>query len=331
MAYAFVSIYSFHIRRFEDRFQEFSTLWKQGNTNVGDLSMSFNNFIRHRGSKSAIQATIAGTNSQRVADGGFEVDSHSINSFDDIRVLNDPDLHTANTISEESKCMSNVTNNNCEVRSDEFALLSSASSSSESMSGLGQNLPMLHPIQSDNSQKIDEWCMNNELNHLTEERLATNPLTNLRVQDIVNSWGIDSDNLPLEQFTKRSNDDNSLKGDYSENYTTHLLKKLNDEQLCTVKQLTRELLPLLRNSRRTHSAFLNRFRDIPSMFSHRDLIIAYSLQYNDSSTSVPMYSRKSERFSSVCLDDARSNSSSFNSKSWPGWTLVPRLMENDIS
>lgn len=311
-------------------------MWKRGNTNVSVLFMSFNSFIRHRGSRSAIQATIAGTNSQRLdhlngVDDGFEVDSHSINSFDDIRVLNNPDLHTANTISEESRCISNVTNNNCEVRSDEFALLSSASSSSGSMSAQGQNLPLLHPIPSDNSQKIDEWCMNNELNDLTEEKLATNPSTNIRVQDIVNSWGIDSDGLPLEQFTKRSNDDHSnIKGDQSENYTTHLLKKLNDDQLCTVKQLTRELLPLLRNSRRTHSIFMNRFRDIPSLFSQRDLIIAYSLQYNDSPTSFPMYPGKSERFSSVCLDDACSNSSSFNSKSWPGWTLVPRLMDNDI-
>lgn len=278
--------------------------------------------MRRRASRSAIQATIAETNRNYPCDLGdefeFESETQSLGGLEDVRVLNDP---TSNTISESSK----ATANNTDVRTDELAILSTSSSTSESIPQSNQR-QFLYSLTSNNSQRIDEWCMNSELNGLTEANMALNPSTTCsRVQDMVNSWGLDHDGIPPEALGKNV----TILAAKPDNYSAGLLKGLSDEQVIIVKQLTKELLPLLRNSRRTHSVFTNRYRDIPSVFPQRDLILACSLRYNDSDSDVVTQSGLSESLATISLDDTRSNSS-LTSISRLGWTLVPRLTENDL-
>lgn len=284
--------------------------------------MSFNNLMRRRASRPAIQATIAETNRVCAYDGGDELDfgseGQSIADLEDVRVLNNP---AGNVISESSK----VTANNTEVRSEELAILSTSSSGSGSVAQ-SFNQQFFSPIVPENSQRIDEWCMNSELHELTEANMSLSPsATCSRVQDIVSSWGMDHEEIPRETLRRKRAGSGVKPG----NYTSDLLRALSDEQIIIVKQLTKELLPLLRNSRRTHSVFTNRYRDIPSVFAQRDLILACSLRYNDSDCDIVAPSQLSESLATVSLDDTRS-SSSLTSISRLGWTLVPRLTENEL-
>lgn len=284
--------------------------------------MSFNNLVRRRASRSAIQATIADTNRNDpygLSDEfEFESETHSLGDVEEVRILNKP---SGNTISDSSK----VVSHNTDVRSEELAILSTSSSASESTS---QSFPqrLLYSLASSNSQRIDEWCMDSELNELTDANMALNPSTTCsRVQDMVNSWGIDRDSVQMEPMVSKG----KVPAVQLENYASNLLKGLSDEQISIVKQLTNELLPLLRNSRRTHSVFTNRYKDVPSVFPQRDLILACSLRYNDTDTDFIAQSTLSEGLATVSLDDTRS-SSSLTSMTWLGWTLVPRLTENDL-
>ncbi|QLG71537.1 hypothetical protein HG535_0B05810 [Zygotorulaspora mrakii] len=281
--------------------------------------MSFNNgFTRRSGSRSAIQATIASANVQSEHGYGYDVDS--IEAFDDVRVLNNPDTESYGiSTSEESRNGAVV----YELRSEEFAILSTESSSSSEINQPTTENLLVCSVPSSNSQRIDEWCMNNELDDFGEHQ--KHALTSLRVQDVIQSWGVDQ--APNKSFGRDLQAEYQLKGDPYENYASKMLQELNGDQLFKVKQLTKELLPLLRNSRRSHSVFTHRFRNIPSVFSQRDLILTFSLQYNESESSSTTFL---DKFSSVSLDDGISISSQGNS-SWLGWTLVPRFTDNELS
>lgn len=296
--------------------------------------MSFTSFMRRRGSKSAIQATIAEASIRESVEPDLEFefgsDYQSIGGFDDVRVLNDPeaDADSAHAVSTSSKIISINTGTNYEVRSEELAILSTSSSSSSSSVQMGnfhqQNV--VYSLAASNSQRIDDWCLRNELDGLTDTGvLVSRSRACSRVQDVVDSWGYNVEDIPLNSASSREPRSSPTDG----NYTSNLLKSLNKEELSTVRQLTKELLPLLRNSRRAHSVFTNRYRDIPSVFPQRELILACSLQYNDSEADLLPQAKLSESFSTVCLDEARS-STSLSSRAWLAWSLVPRLTENDL-
>ncbi|QLL34324.1 hypothetical protein HG536_0G01830 [Torulaspora globosa] len=295
--------------------------------------MSFTSFMRRRGSKSAIQATIAETSIQE----SFEPDEfefgsqyQSVDAFDDVRVLNDPDVGAGNgnAASTGSRIISINTGTNYEIRSEELAILSTSSSSSSGslLVGSSQQHSMIYSPAASNSQRIDEWCLRNELDGLTDTNDPLGRSANCsRVQNVVDSWGHNPEDVPLTSAGPKGRYESRGAG----NYTSDLLKGLNKEELSTVKQLTKELLPLLRNSRRTHSVFSSRYRDIPSVFPQRDLIIACSLRYNSSETDILAPAKLSDSFSTVCLDEARSNTS-LSSRAWLAWSLVPRLTESDL-
>lgn len=294
--------------------------------------MSFTNFMRRRGSRSAIQATIAEASSRELfevdEEFGFGSDYQSVGDFDVVKVINDPEVDSRNAVSFTSKGVSINTETNCDVRSEELAILSTSCSSSSGslLVGASHQQNMVYSVAASNSQRIDDWCLNNELDGFGETlALTSGSRTCSRVQDVVDSWGSSRRDVPPDSASSKECDEVRR----AVNYTSSLLKGLNEDELLTVKQLTRELLPLLRNSRRAHSAFTNRFRDIPSVFPQRDLILACSLRYSDLENEILTQAKLSESFSTVCLDDARS-SASLSSRALLAWSLVPRITENDL-
>ncbi|QLQ80243.1 hypothetical protein HG537_0D02440 [Torulaspora globosa] len=295
--------------------------------------MSFTSFMRRRGSKSAIQATIAEASIRECLETDeFEFGSQyqSVGVFDDVRVLNDPDIDSENgiAVSSGSRIISINTGTNCEIRSEELAILSTSSSSSSGslLGGSDQQNSMIYSLAASNSQRIDEWCLKNELDGLTDTNELLGRSRNCsRVHNAVDCWEYNPEDIPLSSPVPKERYESRRSG----NYTSDLLKGLNKEELSRVKQLTKELLPLLRNSRRAHSVFTSRYRDIPSVFPQRELIIACSLRYNDSETDILAPAKLSDSFSTVCLDEARSNTS-LSSRAWLAWSLVPRLTESDL-
>ncbi|AQZ14667.1 ATG36 (YJL185C) [Zygosaccharomyces parabailii] len=226
----------------------------------------FNGFVRQRGSWSAMQATIAYTSSQDAYPSDVEIDCESIDSFGDIRVLNNPGFDNG-TISDESKKESEE---NEEITSGELAILSTTTSSLSGVS-LDQLHPDLYAVRSDNSQRIEEWCLRNEN--------AT-------------------DTLFQGDFQWRK--------DGVDNYTSKVLGHLNKDQISAVRRFSRDLLPMLRQSRRNSTQFPHRYRDIPSVF------------YMGSSSELRSCSQELRDY-----DD-------FGNSSWFGWTMVARLTDSDI-
>lgn len=272
--------------------------------------------MRHRGSRSAIQATLAGANVPQ--EHAYEIES--VDTFDNVRVLNNPGSESYGiTSSDDSKSGAVL----YELRSEEFAILSTESSSSSEPNHATPDNLAVQSIPSSNSQRIDEWCLNNELSRLPDEQQPA--LTSLRVQDIIHSWAVDQSSI--NDFRRKSRSKFQIKGDPQENFTLKMLEGLSEEQLFKVKQLTKELLPLLRNCRRYHPAYTHRFRSIPSVFPQRDLVLSCSLQYTEPEWSSTKFL---DKFSSVYLEDVASNSTS-DHRSWLGWTLVPRLTDSELS
>lgn len=226
----------------------------------------FNGFVRQRGSWSAMQATIAYTSSQDAYPSDVEVDCESIDSFGDVRILNNPGVNNG-TISEESK---KEHDDNEEITSRELAILSTTSSSLSGLS-LDQAQPELYTVRSNNSQRIEEWCMKNEN--------ASNTLFQGDLQ-----W----------------------RKDAGDNFTSHAFDHLTGVQISAVRRLSRELLPMLRGSRRSSSQFPHRYKDIPSVF------------YMSSSNELR-----------GCSQECR-NYDGFANGSWFGWTMVPRFTDSDI-
>lgn len=238
----------------------------------------FNGFKRNRGSLSAKQATIAYTSSQDAYPSDVEVDCQSIDSFGDIRVLNNPGVEpTTNTDVAISDTLASVNeggfNVNEEITSDELAILSTASSSA-SVSSLDQMAPEVCPVRSGNSQKIEEWCTKNER---AGETVFPGDLT----------W----------------------RQDVGDNFTHPLVNGLSKNQISTVRRISEELLPLLRQTRqdvrKNGSKFPHRYKDIPSVFYMR-----------------PSPSHELHR----CSQD----NNAFANKSWLGWAMVPRFTESNI-
>lgn len=204
----------------------------------------FNGFKRQRGSLSAMQATIAYTSSQDAYPSEVEVDCHSIDSFGDVRVLNNPnpegDLENNNDATISDAIISRRgggLDENEEITSHELAILSTTSSSA-SVSSFEQLPSELCPVYSANSQRIDEWCMKNE-----------------RASETV------------------FHGDLTLRKDVGDNFTHPLISRLSEGQILAVRGFSRELLSLLRqtrqNSQKCHNRFPHRYRDIPSVFYMR--------------------------------------------------------------
>ncbi|CAR28240.1 ZYRO0D17116p [Zygosaccharomyces rouxii] len=199
----------------------------------------FNGFKRQRGSWSAMQATIAYTSLQDAHPSDVEVDCQSIDSFGDIRVLNNPNIEPANT--NDVTISDTLINRNDggfdeseEITSNELAILSTTSSSA-SISSLDQIAPEICPVHSGNSQKVDEWCIKNEQ---AGETVFPGDLT----------W----------------------RQDVGDNFTHPLLSGLSRDQILAIRRFSKELLPLLRRTRHNvqnnNNKFPRRYRDIPSVF-----------------------------------------------------------------
>lgn len=162
-----------------------------------------------------MQATIAYTSLQDAYPSDVEIDCQSIDSFGDIRVLNNPSIDPTN---ENDASVSDILisgndggfDENEEITSNELAILSTASSSA-SVSSFDQMAPEMCSVRSGNSQKIDEWCVKNER---AAETVFPGDLT----------W----------------------RQDVGDNFTHPLLSGLSRDQIQAVRRFSKELLPLLR-------------------------------------------------------------------------------------
>lgn len=266
--------------------------------------MAFNNQLLYKGTKPINDDQIT----------KIELDYHRIDSFTDIRVLNDFESSNANTISEEDDSQDHIRTPYEEVKSEDLAILSTSSSN------FSYTEPIITQTPS-NSQKIDDWCSNNELLLSSDEERLVNTTT-LRIQDI-NSWEIDPD---ISTYKAGTPSNNYPLNHASFNYTSSLLSTLTSAKRNKAKQLARELLPYLTNSRRRHQNFNNNYNDIPSVFTQQELILACSLRYTDFGNNQEENDNfLNNDFSSISLDDT---DSSIHSNSWLGCTLV--LTDTDL-
>ncbi|CAI4043475.1 hypothetical protein SKDZ_10G0330 [Saccharomyces kudriavzevii ZP591] len=285
---------------------------------------SMNNFQVEHGSRSA-RIQLRSNDSARdeespfeileLSEEDFELDFHRLKSFNDVRVINNPELSPKSSRNEAVESASSA----FEVPSDEIAILSISSGSTKGSPPSEQPGPSLRNIQSStNSDRIDEWCLSSHFFN------------------------------GLRQSVSQSNDGStygflvsSLKE--RESYTSAKLNKLSNTQRIAVQRLSRDLYPILRTCYRDKSRrqFLTCrqkriYDDIPSFFPQRDFIVKYySLPFEfDRFSDVDIESSSASRL----VDDnirepsnrsSSSASSSLENRSWFGWTLLSRFLERE--
>ena len=340
--------------------------------------MSFDSFPRYPGPKSAVYAAVR-QNSQgnNVTNKlNLEVDYHRINSLADIRILNYPDLDNGDGVSDDiqsdadsyplsksnegygkSYVSEEKKSSYEEMRSEEYAILSISSSVTSADNEVG---PRVSPtnrnnvhLHTTNSQRIDDWCMNNELSLLVEENEKTYPChesNRLKMHDAIFSWNSNLDMSLLDKLSNAYTNDTSLieKIQRKCHYGLEVLETLNFNQLNATKRFIRELLPFLRNSRRGNmsTCYQTRYNDIPSVLPQREIIIACSLKldgwsknydYNDtfntfhtltSSDQLLSY-HSGQDLTSVDIDEIEP-SVSLRTNSWVRWALLPIITDNDF-
>ncbi|EJS43204.1 YJL185C [Saccharomyces arboricola H-6] len=290
---------------------------------------SMNNFQVDRGSRSArIQPRSTGSAKEEespfelleLSEEEFELDFHRLKSFNDVRVINNPELspkstYTFITRNEAQESASSA----FEVPSDEIAILSISSSSTKSSPASGQPGVSIRNIQSStNSDRIDEWCLSSHFfNELHQNAPQSSDGTNHR-------------------FLVSSLKEREL-------YTSAKLKKLTSAQRIAVQQLSRDLYPILRtcygeNSHRPLPACHQerRFDDIPSFFPQRDIIYKYySIPFEfDRFSDVDIESSQASRLMDDNIQEPSNRSSStasssLENRSWFGWTLLSRFLDRE--
>ncbi|CAI1506716.1 hypothetical protein SEUBUCD646_0J00360 [Saccharomyces eubayanus] len=250
----------------------------------------------------------------------FELDFHRLESFDDVRVINNPELspkssYTAIGHNEGLEPASSA----FEVPSDEIAILSISSSGTKSSPPSDQPGANLRNIQySTNSDRIDEWCLSSHFfNGLRRNVSQPNDST--------------TQGFPVSSFREM------------ELHTSAKLKKLTNSQRIAVQQLSRDFYPILRTCRRTKSRgplLIYRqerlYDDIPSFFPQRDSIFRYySLPFEfDRFSDVDIESSSPSRladdnFREPSNRSSSTASSSVENRSWFGWTLLSRFLDRE--
>lgn len=250
----------------------------------------------------------------------FELDFHRLKSFNDVRVINNPDLspECTNTAISRDETLESASSA-FEVPSDEIAILSISSDSNKNSPPSEQPAPALRNIRSSsNSDRIDEWCLGS---HLFNELHQNVPQSS----DGVNHG------FPVYSFKER------------ELYTSAKLKKLTNAQRIAVQKLSRDLYPILRTCYRekTRRQLLTYhheriFDDIPSFFPQRDFIFNYysmPLEF-DRLSDVDIDSSSRSRFTDESTGETLNRSpsaasSSLENTSWFGWTLLSRFLDRE--
>lgn len=250
----------------------------------------------------------------------FELDFHRLKSFNDVRVINNPELspECTNTAISRNETLESASSA-FEVPSDEIAILSISSDSSKNSPPPEQSAPVLRNIQSStNSDRIDEWCLGSHVfNGLRQNAPQLSDSTN--------------HGFPVSSLKER------------ELYTSVKLKKLTDAQRIAVQQLSRDLYPILRTCYRekTRRRLLTCrheriYDDIPSFFPQRDFIFNYySLPFEfDRFSDVDIESSSPSRFADDNTGESSypspsAASSSLENTSWFGWTLLSRFLDRE--
>ncbi|QHS74080.1 Atg36p [Saccharomyces paradoxus] len=250
----------------------------------------------------------------------FELDFHRLKSFNDVRVINNPELspECTNTAISRNETLESASSA-FEVPSDEIAILSISSDSSKNSPPSEQPVPALRNIQSStNSDRIDEWCLGSHLfNGLRQNAPQLSDSTN--------------HGFPVSSLKER------------ELYTSAKLKKLTSAQRIAVQRLSRDLYPILRTCYRekTRRQLLTCrheriYDDIPSFFPQRDFIFNYySLPFEfDRFSDVDIESSSPSRFADDNTGESSNRSpsaasSSLENTSWFGWTLLSRFLDRE--
>lgn len=250
----------------------------------------------------------------------FELDFHRLKSFNDVRIINNPEISpicTNNTISCNETLES--ASSAFEVPSDEIAILSISSSSSKNSLPSEQPGLSLRNIQSStNSDRIDEWCLGSHFfNGLRQNGPQSNSDTN--------------HGSLISSIMER------------ELYTSAKLKQLTNTQRISVRQLSRDLYPILRTCYREKACRQlltcrqeKIYDDIPSLFPQRDFIFNYySLPFEfDRLSDVDIESPSPTRFTDDNIRELSNRSSSTASSSlentsWFGWTFLSRFIDRE--
>ncbi|SCV00889.1 LAMI_0G07954g1_1 [Lachancea mirantina] len=286
--------------------------------------MAYNSYHR-RGSRSVVQAAF-GYSKQSNSSGDIdELQLASVNASD-VRILNAPTARGTETISEDSRIFTN------EVKSEEFALLSTSSDTgtcsletySTEEHDNQQPVQMHDAALMSKSDIIDAWCVQSNQNRTLPARR-----TSRKSRDIIKAWGVDED-LPLVAYRSPSLNERPPKlGQRLDNYTAHLLDRLNRREKQYVREFTQAMLPLLK--RRNQSVEIpSQFQTIPSIFPDRELLWRLALHGEDAASLSALQKLLKEvpangsSANSEDYEQQRSRSASLLD-SWHSWNLVPHI------
>ncbi|SCU96992.1 LADA_0H03862g1_1 [Lachancea dasiensis] len=302
--------------------------------------MSFNSYHR-RGSRSAAQATLA---KRHYSD--FEDPFAPTFNTGDVQILSIPLVNGIEDISEDSKLFTN------EVRSEEYAILSTSSERDEDRSLHAGNVrsvpqeppftttvaPSLYVARSalecsnehnlvSNAQRIDDWCVQSD----HRSPLLKIP-ANSRVQEVVEAWGVENESLTVQKHNNFAESRPAVM--YPDNYTSHLLELMNPVQKLRLLSFAESMLPFLKR-RQAPELRPTKFRDVPSVFVNRDfqLQCALNLEMRTSNSTLAKRERGEETFSSSSQSESYNSisRSSGGMQSWYSWNLVARLSTDQIS
>ncbi|SCV03363.1 LANO_0G03686g1_1 [Lachancea nothofagi CBS 11611] len=295
--------------------------------------MSFNSYQR-RGSRSAAQATLANQSFNECEESSLR----NITALDDVHVLNNPTTRYENEeVSEDSRLYTN------EVKSEEFAILST-SSEREEIRELGSldgkfavpSDPSQAPLKSpsktarseqvaiSNAQRIDDWCVQND-----RQVSSLRTPTNKRIQEIVEAWGVENDTPSVAIITPFA--DFKVPSNHLDNYTAHILDFMSPAQRLRLRNLAESMMPLLK--RQLTPRFSSpKFKNIPSVFSNRELQLQCSLQLEMiSSLTLGQDSDAGTSRSQSETGSYQMSNSTSGLQSWYGWNIVARFTTDHIS
>ncbi|SCU96019.1 LAFA_0G03796g1_1 [Lachancea sp. 'fantastica'] len=291
--------------------------------------MAFNSYHR-RGSRSAAQATLTQQNFNE-----WEETIFRNVSAKDIQVLNRPaePFAAEEEVSEDSRLYTN------EVRSEEFAILSTSSERDEVTQGtvLGAGYPVdkeenefaeqEQRAEVSNSQRIDDWCVQNDRRALSSLRAPANK----RVQEIVEAWGVEN-GTPAVQVV-RALTAVRIAARHSDNYTAHILDFVSPLQRLRIRDFAESMRPLLLE-RKLAPAFSNpRFKNVPSVFANRELTFQRALRQDIDTGPLSPPAAELEISTSKSQSESSSHSATLSSnglQSWHGWNIVTRFSPDHI-
>ncbi|CCF58762.1 hypothetical protein KAFR_0F01650 [Kazachstania africana CBS 2517] len=210
--------------------------------------MSFNSAFQKRATKSVIQQTLNSVPTELSQSSGSTCDRNGINDSKDFinedRIIFDPELDKERNRSQD------ISENSDIGVSTEFLHIPSGEEDEELdilSSWTSSNLPDRASHQPTSIERIDDWCMNN-----TSLQLLSN-----------------NDDFPS------GSGPTYISCEF--NYLYPVLSSLSESQLQFLKEVTRDVLPMLLLQGRNSTPGLHRFDNIPSMFPQKTLQFNHSL------------------------------------------------------